>query len=324
MTVSENPTVTVLTAVYNGAPYLPDSISSILGQTFGDFEFIIIDDASTDETPILLSQFARRDARIRIVTNQKKAGLAKSLNLGLVLASAPLIARHDADDVSEPSRLTKQVAFMNSHRDIGVLGSAMTLIDDSGNCLQRHWNMPLSHPSITWGMLFFSTVAHPSVMYRQHVVGAGVYSEEQTASEDLNLWFDLMLQGARFANLPDRLVRYRIHPGQTGQVKKSESLNEAKAVRGKFLERIAGQAFGLQDIELFLSMPRRSDCVIGASEFWRIAAFGLSRARDFERLGIVSSHELWTLRRAWLVTLRSAVKSQAMHWANRVLRGRSS
>jgi len=130
------PKVTVLMPVYNGERYLNEAVDSILGQTFTDFEFLIIDDASTDKTPEILRSYD--DPRIRVVTNEENLGLSKSLNKGLALARGEFIARMDADDVSYPYRLQVQHEFMTQHPGAGVIGSWAEYIDRKGEIVHRY------------------------------------------------------------------------------------------------------------------------------------------------------------------------------------------
>ncbi len=124
--------VSVVMAVHNGEKYLRQAVESILAQTFMDFEFIIVNDGSNDSTDSILGEFASRDKRIIIVQNGKNIGLTRSLNRGLELAHGQLIARMDVDDISFPQRLEAQVDFMESHPEIGILGTAACVIDADG------------------------------------------------------------------------------------------------------------------------------------------------------------------------------------------------
>jgi len=117
----KEPKVTVLMPVYNGEKYLNEAIDSILGQTFKDFKFLIINDGSTDGTADILKSY--KDSRIKVTNNEKNIGLTKSLNKGLKMAKSEYIARMDADDISLPTRLQKQVEFMDSHPKVGVCGT---------------------------------------------------------------------------------------------------------------------------------------------------------------------------------------------------------
>src|SRR5260370_151977 len=129
-----SPPVSMLMSVFNGEAFLPQALESILGQTFGDFEFIIIDDGSTDTTAQILSDYAKQDERVRVF-NQGNKGRAASLNDGIDLARAEYIARMDADDIALPHRLKEQIRFMERHPEVGLLGGAVELIGPEGQVL---------------------------------------------------------------------------------------------------------------------------------------------------------------------------------------------
>src|SRR5881628_1397374 len=122
------PTVTVLMPVLNGERYVREAVDSILRQSWSDFEFVIVDDGSTDATPRILHSFD--DARIRIITNPSREGIAKALNRGLVSATRDFIARHDADDVAHPARLATEIAFLRANPDVALMGTQVRVIDD--------------------------------------------------------------------------------------------------------------------------------------------------------------------------------------------------
>ena len=165
--------ITVLLAVHNGEPWLREAVASILAQSWREFEFLIIDDASTDTTPEFLRTLT--DPRIRIVRNETNLGLTASLNRGLQLAQGDLIARQDADDVSHPHRLAKQAAFLSAHPQIAAVGSQAWLIDEHGRSLGRK-DLPIGHRGIWWSHLWDNALAHSAVMFRRKaVLEAGGY-----------------------------------------------------------------------------------------------------------------------------------------------------
>ena len=125
----KNPKVAVLMSVYNGEKYLREAINSILSQTFNDFEFLIINDGSTDGTADILKSYT--DSRIKIINNEKNIGLTKSLNKGLKIAKGEYIARQDADDISMPERLKEEVAFLEIHKDYAVVGTFVKILNEN-------------------------------------------------------------------------------------------------------------------------------------------------------------------------------------------------
>ncbi len=203
------PAVTVLMAVRTpNADYFRDAVRSVLSQTFSDFELLIIEDPPFTD---LLSGLD--DPRIHLHRNDTRLGLAGSLKLGTELARAPLIARLDADDVCEPDRLERQLAFLREHPEVDVYGSRITIIDAAGQPIAQRL-LPLTHDEIAAALRRYNCISHPSVMMRREaVLGAGGYDAGRAHLEDYELWCRMLTRGARFANSPQPLLRYRFHPG---------------------------------------------------------------------------------------------------------------
>ena len=205
----EGPKVSVLMGVYNGSPYLREAIDSILGQTFEDFEFLIIDDGSTDDSVEIIRSYS--DPRIKLHLNDGNIGLTKSLNVGLSLARGELIARQDADDISLPNRFTKQVEFMDQHAEVSVLGAQVQLIDETSRPINRPTWKKLSSPiGLKWQSMFDSPFIHSSVMMRHAVVWQkeNGYDENFRTSQDFELWSRLS-EKYLLQNLADTLLKFR-------------------------------------------------------------------------------------------------------------------
>jgi glycosyltransferase involved in cell wall biosynthesis len=206
-----NPLVTVLMPVFNARRFLPEALRSLEAQTFRDFEFIGVDDGSSDGSCELLEQYARREPRARIVC-QQNTGIVGALNRGLAIASGKFIARMDADDICMPERFAAQVAFMEVRRDCVAVGSDVMYIDPEGRALVRHCP-PDSNDKIMAALLNGNggAIIHPSVMLRRSaVVAAGSYRSEWQWVEDLDLYLRIAEHG-RLANLPNVLLHYRQH-----------------------------------------------------------------------------------------------------------------
>lgn len=203
------PAVSVLLPVYNAMPYLKEAIASVLSQTFTDIEVIALDDASTDGSLDYLRGLA--DPRL-IVIARPKSGLSLNLNYGIGIARAPLLARMDADDISQPTRFEKQVARMNAEPKLVACGSELRLIDQTGapGSVQVCY---AEDSAIRWNLLTDSAIAHPSAMIRKSAMErAGLYRRELEPAEDYALWLALAKLGL-LANIPEPLLHYRIHPG---------------------------------------------------------------------------------------------------------------
>ena len=209
------PLVTVLLAVHDGERYLGAAVASALGQTSSDLELLVVDDASTDRTSEILAEVA--EARLRVIRNDERLGLAGSLNRGLDEARGEYIARLDADDVALPRRLEHQLARLRSSPRVGVLGSAVLEIDDSNRVGRLH-QMPTGASAVRWAALFSSPFFHPSVFVDRDLLERNGlrYDTSFEESEDYELWSRL-LDVAEGDNLPDPLVLYRVHAAQASQ-----------------------------------------------------------------------------------------------------------
>jgi glycosyltransferase involved in cell wall biosynthesis len=214
--------VTVLLCVHNDGRYLPESVGSLLAQTFTDFELLVIDDGSTDGAADFLRTLA--DPRVRVVRNETNLGLTRSLNIGLDEATGTYVARMDADDVALPRRLEKQLDFLEANPDVGVLGTSRTLIDEGGNFVAEAPALP-DDRSIRRKCLLGNPLAHPTVMLRRDVFDRhGLrYDERYATAQDYELWTRL-LPLTKAANLPEPLLRYRLRNGSVGATRKAEQL----------------------------------------------------------------------------------------------------
>jgi hypothetical protein len=204
------PRVSVVLAVHNGERYLREAIDSILHQRFGDFEFLIVDDGSTDASGAIVRSYS--DARIRLLESPSNLGLTRSLNQALAAARGHYIARQDADDISEPDRLEQQVAFLDRHAHVALLGTSFRLIDPNGTIVARV-PLPVDDIDLRWEMFFSCPFVHGSVMWRHALVRdhVGAYNESFAYAQDNELWFRIASRFA-VANLGAFLVRYRDHP----------------------------------------------------------------------------------------------------------------
>lgn len=210
-TSKQQPRLTVLLSVYNSERYLAEAIDSVLSQTFSDFEFLIINDGSTDRSCNIIQTYT--DPRIRLVHNTENIGLTKSLNRGLALARGALIARQDADDRSLPRRLQYQVEFMDSNPGVALLGTQCRIICAAGRVLRSIGEYRVTSPlAIQWALLFGNPFVHSSVIFRKNVIveELGGYNERYQFNQDFELWSRL-LEKHSASNLPVALVDYRSH-----------------------------------------------------------------------------------------------------------------
>jgi hypothetical protein len=251
--------VTVLMAVHNGEYYLHEAMESILRQSFCDFEFIIVDDASTDRTRELIFSF--NDARVRLIENREKLGQTRSLNRGLEVASGEFVARQDADDISEPERLAKQVAFLETHHELALLGTWYKKVDAAGAALGLR-EVPCKWLEIRWALMFFCPFVHSSVMLRKTAVleKVGIYNETFAYAQDYELWSRIAAQ-LPVANLPEYLVRFRMSAGSMtstygevaeNEIRRAAVANLAAIVDSEAARRLAGSETELDNIRTLL------------------------------------------------------------------------
>lgn len=221
------PKISVLMSVYKEPlEWLHQSIDSILQQTFQEFEFIIVNDNPDRGDAIsLLTDYAEKDARIKLLFNEVNIGLTKSLNKGLVVAKGKYIARMDADDISLPERFEKQIAYMDEHLDVVVLG---TMVKHFG---KKSWWKPNEAKSFTdedlkAQMLFGNCIAHPTAMIRKKILDENNirYDEQYRHSQDYRLWEQLVPYG-HFAKLKQALLLYRV---SDQQITKKSSSSQSK------------------------------------------------------------------------------------------------
>lgn len=238
------PLLTVLMPVFNTERYLAEAIDSILGQTFTDFEFIIIDDGSTDSSPALVESFT--DPRIRFFRNTTNQGISATLNAGIEHASTNLIARMDADDRSYPTRLHDQYRYMTANPDCGLVSSWVRIIDEDRQVIGFDKPESGSH---FYNMPFISSVYHPTVMYRKDaVLQVGGYEEQY--AEDFALFWALSRQ-YKLHNLPEVLLDYRITRQSLHRVLRKEEYERAhKAQVLKHLRYYMGESFRIKDSHL--------------------------------------------------------------------------
>ena len=220
------PTVSLLMGVYNEENFLTGAIDNILNQTHEDFEFIIVDDASTDQSPEIVSSYG--DPRITLLENDTNRGLTYSLNRALEHAAGAYIARQDADDISHPERLERQVEFLEKNEDVAVVGTGAYLIDGDGRVIDRR--VPKCDPSFE-DFMEKGHLIHGSIMARRSILEEdGGYNEFFRYAQDQELWLRLAKDHPR-ANIPDPLYRHRIHDEGVYFSRKDESAMYGKLAR---------------------------------------------------------------------------------------------
>ncbi len=202
------PAVSIVMAAYNGEGTIGRALDSIIEQTFTDWELIVIDDGSTDATANVVQGYAARDPRIRLFRNESNLELSASLNKGIGLARADLIARADDDDINLPQRLERQVAYMQEHNETDVLGTAAYLLDETGQRVSVFMH-PTTHAELKNLPFLKIQFFHPSVMIRRSFFDkVGLYDPGYPNAEDKELWLRGLSAGCHYANLPEPLIEY--------------------------------------------------------------------------------------------------------------------
>lgn len=233
--MTPTPTVSVLMPVYNGETFLREAVDSILAQTFRDFEFLVVNDGSTDGTEQIIRSYA--DPRIRLVHNETNLGLIAGLNKGIGLCRGRYIARMDADDISVPERLEKQVFFMESHPDVGICGTWYDSFDDSG--VRTRSRYATEHDAICYRQLYQIQLCHGTALIRREVLEKyGLrFDPDFSHAEDYDL-FTRLGDHTRLANLPFVGYRVRQHPGEVSIRFRDVQLRNSNRIRHRGFERL--------------------------------------------------------------------------------------
>lgn len=205
----DNPLISVVMSAYNIEKYIRAAIESILNQTFEKFEFIIMNNGSTDKTLDIIKSFKKKDSRIKVVNNDTTLIAALSLNKGISIASSNIIARMDGDDIALPNRLELQYKLINSSPNIAVVGSNIIIMDKDENEMSIR-GYPDTDEKLKRCLFKYSPFAHPVVMFRKNMFEeVGGYDPKYLSTEDLDLWFKLGSK-YKFASIKKPLLKYRI------------------------------------------------------------------------------------------------------------------
>ena len=225
----EAPLLTVLMPVYNAEKYVREAVDSILKQSFVDFEFLIIDDASTDQTVSLIKSYS--DKRIKLIEKAENTGYTNSLNAGLRMAKGKFIGRMDSDDISLPSRFAIQLSYMESNPEVIVCGAFYEIL---GN--QKTIHLPVRNAEIRVALLWGNCLAHPSVIIRKNALiqSSVYYDASKEPAEDYDLWVRLLPVG-HIHNIPEVLLKYRIHYSSVSRKRSKQQEKESIQIKLQLL-----------------------------------------------------------------------------------------
>jgi glycosyltransferase involved in cell wall biosynthesis len=270
---ADNPAISVLMPVYNAARYLREAIASIQAQTASDFEYLCVDDGSTDESPAILAELARSDPRLRIIT-KSNGGVTSALNAGLAVARGEFVARMDADDIADPARFQEQLDYMRQHPECAAVGCLVIHTDSAGKERDRS-RAYLTHEQITQCLWNGNSSALPhygAFIRRSMLTQVGNYREQFRTAQDLDLFLRLSEIG-KLANVPHYLMRYREHEHSVGATK---SKNQAANAR-----EILRQAYARKGMELPEHLAKWSNVLITINRSrWAWAALEEGRHAD--------------------------------------------
>jgi len=240
-----SPEVSVVMSVYNGEKYLTEAIESMLNQTFTNFEFIIIDDGSTDESLAIIQKYSNQDERIILVRNEKNMGLAASLNKGILLARGEFIARMDADDISCKNRLEIQIQHMRENSKLLILGSAVDVIDENRG-VRNHIYPPTSPVEIFWSIVSACCIPfiHPTVIFRKELfIKVGYYDVAILAGQDYDLFSRAVMSDLPMecvGNLSEKLLQYRVQRDNVSRLERKTQVENGIIARGRMFMFLAG------------------------------------------------------------------------------------
>ncbi len=259
------PTITVLMTVYNGGDYLKAAVGSVLRQTFDDFEFLIINDCSRDNSVQTISSF--NDPRIRLVNNESNLGQTRSLNKGLGLAKGRYIARMDADDMAFPNWLEKTFAYLQSQPLCAVV-SCKAIVVDSDNKVQKTLNTPETYDEMVLRSLLATPLNHVGSVYKTDVITSfGGYDESLKIAADYELWSKLIRAKIRLAAVPEALVAIRFHERSISVNERGRTdVSEITEVMGRNFKALVGFCVAREQIFLLWKMNYATE-VLNSEEF---------------------------------------------------------
>ena len=244
--LSRLPLISVILPVYNGEKYLREAIESVLHQTYSDFEFLIIDDCSTDSTSQIIQQY--KDKRILHIQNSQNFGVAFSLNRGIQAARGKYIARMDADDVSVNDRFQRQLEALEANQELDILGTQVILMDETLSYPVGQTQYPVTHSEIVWQFLFNNAIAHPTVMGKREVF-LQKYDEKSVAVEDYELWTRLV-GDVIFGNLTQPLLLYRRHESTITHMQEERLRDNKTGIIKCYINKISGMDIPEETIKL--------------------------------------------------------------------------
>jgi glycosyltransferase involved in cell wall biosynthesis len=263
------PKVSVLIPVFNGQEFVGECIDSILSQTYENFELLVVNDGSTDLTEAIV--LSRNDKRIRYLKNRRNLGIVKTLNKGLYLSEGKFVARMDADDISLPDRLEKQISYLVDNPDVDILGAGIILNEHESMDNHREVSSVIKNEHHRVSLLRSNPLAHPTVVFnRESLLNNKLYYDrESQLAEDYKLWADSSINNLNIESLTDKLLLYRVHEKQLSRQKSISQTLVARSIQlllGQyyFKDLLFGREFDY--IRLINKLPLQEDEVLSSRE----------------------------------------------------------
>lgn len=226
--------VSIIIPCYNAEKYVESAVRSIMNQTYKNLEIILTDDCSTDGTFAILEKFAVEDSRIKLYKNETNLKIVKTLNNMIQLATGKYIARMDADDISLPERIEKQVEFLEKNPGIAFCGTNAFIIDENGKCTGKT-SLPITPEDNKFFLQFYSTFFHPTVMIRSEIYKQNLYDENFLYAEDYELWARMIFEeNLKGMNLPEFFFEYRIFKGQSSSIHQKKQISASARIFDKY------------------------------------------------------------------------------------------
>lgn len=258
------PTISVIMPVFNGEKYLVEAIDSILKQTFGDFEFLIINDGSTDKSDEIIRSY--NDSRIVYLQNDGNKGLVYTLNYGISQAKGEFVARMDADDISEPSRFQKQLEALKNNPEVGICGTWAKIIGSG-----KVFKVECEDEKIKGLLLFLNQFIHPSVLFRKSILEKNQihYEANDFPAEDYALWIRLA-PFVKMMNIPELLLNYRVHPNQISAASSERQKRKTNELSVGQLSAFFGHIPNEQEIKDHLLLLNQKDKINNSDDILRL------------------------------------------------------
>lgn len=235
--MSSNSLVSVIIPCYNTSKYVEQAIRSIMNQTYKNLEIIVTDDYSTDDTLEILQNLAKEDSRIRLYKNERNLKIIKTLNQMVQKSNGEYIARMDADDISAPDRIEKQLEYLQKHKEIDVCGTNAVIIDENNNKIGKSI-LPSSFDEVVFYSKYFCPVYHPTILGKSWVFKENPYSEDFVHIEDYELWVRLLfLKNVKISNIEEKLFFYRKSKSQISSENSLFQLKSTEKIYKKYLKK---------------------------------------------------------------------------------------